>query len=99
MKESGDMESERLQDIYERLDELDASTAETKAARLLHGLGEPLTQQFLSLHAYPSPQFLVVGVLKHGDILTCFPLSSGGVTNMTPSDYRWHTLSPLDTVT
>ena len=39
MKVSGDMESERLQDIYERLDELDASSAETKAARLLHGLG------------------------------------------------------------
>ena len=29
-------------DIYERLDELDAATAETKAARILHGLGEPL---------------------------------------------------------
>ena len=26
-------------DVYERLDELDASTAETKAARILHGLG------------------------------------------------------------
>ena len=39
MKLSGDMESERLQEIYERLDELDAATAETKAARLLHGLG------------------------------------------------------------
>ena len=26
-------------DIYERLDELDATTAETKAARILHGLG------------------------------------------------------------
>lgn len=38
--EGGDSESERLQDIYERLDELDASTAETKAARILHGLGE-----------------------------------------------------------
>ena len=35
----GDTESERVQDIYERLDELDASTAETKAARILHGLG------------------------------------------------------------
>ena len=42
MKMSGDMESERLQDIYERLDELDAATAETKAARLLHGLGQLL---------------------------------------------------------
>lgn len=45
MKASGDMESERLQDIYERLDELDAANAETKAARLLHGLGESLTIQ------------------------------------------------------
>ncbi|CAI8033121.1 ATP-binding cassette sub-family F member 2 [Geodia barretti] len=46
MKLSGDMESERLQDIYERLDELDAATAETKAARLLHGLGfSPEMQQ------------------------------------------------------
>lgn len=44
MKTSGDMESERLQDIYERLDELDAAHAETKAARLLHGLGDFLTQ-------------------------------------------------------
>ena len=43
MKLSGDMESERLQDIYERLDELDAATAETKAARLLHGLGIYIT--------------------------------------------------------
>jgi ATP-binding cassette subfamily F protein 2 len=31
--------SDRLMDIYERLEELDASTAETKAARILHGLG------------------------------------------------------------
>ena len=35
----GDMDSERLLDIYEHLDELDAATAETKAARILHGLG------------------------------------------------------------
>jgi ATP-binding cassette, subfamily F, member 2 len=35
-----DMESqERLQDIYERLDDLCADKAEMKAARLLHGLG------------------------------------------------------------
>ena len=39
MKCVGEMESQRLQDIYERLDELDASTAEMKAARILHGLG------------------------------------------------------------
>ena len=31
--------NDRLMDIYERLDELDASTAESKAARILHGLG------------------------------------------------------------
>ncbi len=36
---SGDTESERLMDIYDRLEELDAATAETKAARILHGLG------------------------------------------------------------
>jgi ATP-binding cassette, subfamily F, member 2 len=32
-------ESERLQDIYERLESLDASTSEARCARLLHGLG------------------------------------------------------------
>ena len=40
LTQAGDMESERLMDVYERLDELDASTAETKAARILHGLGQ-----------------------------------------------------------
>ena len=39
LSKAGDTESERLMDVYERLDELDASTAETKAARILHGLG------------------------------------------------------------
>ena len=39
LTKAGDTESERLMDIYERLDELDAATAETKAARILHGLG------------------------------------------------------------
>lgn len=39
LTKSGDNESELLMDIYERLDELDAATAETKAARILHGLG------------------------------------------------------------
>ena len=40
LSKAGDMESERLMDVYERLEELDASTAETKAARILHGLGQ-----------------------------------------------------------
>ena len=40
LSKAGDTESERLMDVYERLEELDASTAETKAARILHGLGE-----------------------------------------------------------
>ena len=39
MSKAGDTESDRLMDVYERLEELDASTAETKAARILHGLG------------------------------------------------------------
>ena len=39
LTQAGDTESERLMDVYERLDELDASTAEAKAARILHGLG------------------------------------------------------------
>ena len=49
MKLSGEMESERLQDIYERLDEMDAATAETKAAQLLHGLGKLSPSLSLSL--------------------------------------------------
>ena len=32
-------EDERLMQIYERLDELDPSTFEARAAELLHGLG------------------------------------------------------------
>ena len=40
LSKAGDTESERLMDVYERLEELDASTAETKAARILHGLGQ-----------------------------------------------------------
>ncbi len=39
LTQAGDTDSERLHDIYDRLDELDAATAETKAARILHGLG------------------------------------------------------------
>ncbi|XP_032801967.1 ATP-binding cassette sub-family F member 2 [Petromyzon marinus] len=34
-----DSESEKLMEIYERLEELDASKAEMRAARILHGLG------------------------------------------------------------
>ena len=37
--EDGDSEGDRLMDIYERLEEMDAVTAESKAAKLLHGLG------------------------------------------------------------
>ena len=37
--EEGDSESDRLMDIYERLDELESSMAESKAAKILHGLG------------------------------------------------------------
>ena len=37
--EEGDSESDRLMDIYERLEVIDASTAESKAAKILHGLG------------------------------------------------------------
>ena len=40
LSKAGDSESERLMDVYERLEELDSSTAETKAARILHGLGQ-----------------------------------------------------------
>ena len=40
LSKAGDTESERLMDVYERLEELDASTAEVKAARILHGLGK-----------------------------------------------------------
>ena len=36
---AGDSDSERLMDIYERLDELDATLAATRAGRILHGLG------------------------------------------------------------
>ena len=41
LTQSGATDSERLQDVYERLEELDAATAETKAARILYGLGKP----------------------------------------------------------
>lgn len=40
LSKNADPNSERLMDIYERLDELDASTAQPKAARILHGLGK-----------------------------------------------------------
>lgn len=30
---------QRLNDVYERLDQLDASTSESRAATILHGLG------------------------------------------------------------
>ncbi|XP_065897245.1 ATP-binding cassette sub-family F member 2-like [Dysidea avara] len=36
---AGDTDSERLMDIYERLDDLDAGMAATRAGRILHGLG------------------------------------------------------------
>jgi len=36
---AGDTDSERLMDIYERLDDLDAGLAATRAGRILHGLG------------------------------------------------------------
>ncbi|VDL65449.1 unnamed protein product [Nippostrongylus brasiliensis] len=40
-----DESQERLMDIYERLDEMDASLAEKKAAEILHGLGFTKTMQ------------------------------------------------------
>ncbi len=39
LTKSGQTESERLMDVYDRLEQLDSTTAETKAARILHGLG------------------------------------------------------------
>jgi len=36
---SGLTESDRLMDVYDRLEQLDSATSETKAARILHGLG------------------------------------------------------------
>ena len=39
LSHGGEAESDRLMDVYERLEELDASTAEPKAARILFGLG------------------------------------------------------------
>ena len=47
MSKAGDEENERLMDVYERLEELDASTAETKAARILHGLGQCLRCDYI----------------------------------------------------
>uniref|UniRef100_A0A1I7XSJ9 ABC transporter domain-containing protein n=1 Tax=Heterorhabditis bacteriophora TaxID=37862 RepID=A0A1I7XSJ9_HETBA len=40
-----DESQEKLMDIYERLDEMDASLAEKKAAEILHGLGFTKTMQ------------------------------------------------------
>ncbi len=37
---AGETDSERLMDVYERLEDLDAATAEPKAARILFGLGQ-----------------------------------------------------------
>ena len=31
---------DRISELYERMEELDAATAETRAAEILHGLGE-----------------------------------------------------------
>lgn len=39
LSKTTDSNNDRLLDIYERLEELDAITAETKAARILYGLG------------------------------------------------------------
>ncbi len=36
----GDGQPERLMDVYEQLEDLDAATAEPKAARILFGLGQ-----------------------------------------------------------
>lgn len=39
-------ECEKLMELYERLEELDADKAETRASRILHGLGfSPAMQQ------------------------------------------------------
>lgn len=34
-----EVDSDRLQDVYERLEDMDAATAEPKASRILYGLG------------------------------------------------------------
>ena len=39
---SGQTESDRLMDVYDRLEQLDSASAETKAAHILHGLGQCL---------------------------------------------------------
>ena len=42
--------AERISELYERLDEMDASTAETRAAEILHGLGkQPIICLFVCL--------------------------------------------------
>lgn len=40
-----DESQEKLMDIYDRLDEMDADLAEKKAAEILHGLGFTKTMQ------------------------------------------------------
>lgn len=46
LTKTGDTDSDLLMEIYERLDELDAATAETKAAQILHGLGKSCDRQY-----------------------------------------------------
>ncbi len=62
MSESGP-EDERLQAIYDRLDELDPTTFEADAAKLLHGLGfeekmmAKATKDMSGTHHQPSPEY------------------------------------------
>lgn len=51
-----DTNNDRLLDIYERLEELDAITAETKAARILYGLGK------CGMGSFESYYFLIIRV-------------------------------------
>ena len=39
---------ERISELYERMEELDAATAETRAAEILHGLGEFILNELIN---------------------------------------------------
>lgn len=53
---------EQLLDVYDRLDELSADTAEARAANILHGLGFTKAMQQKATKDFSGGQFLLITI-------------------------------------
>ena len=103
--------SERLNGLYERLDELDAATAEVRASTILHGLGFTPKMQTMATKEFSGGWRMRVALARALFLQpTCLVARRGrtrvirrrlnvGVLEATPERHAWHALgSPREMI-